>query len=79
MLAIVSWVVCPIVPAIVALVLARQSDREIRGSEGRVGGSGLNTATRIISWINIGVWGLVIVGFGVAFAIVAILAAVNPS
>ena len=54
-LAIVSWVVCPIIAAIVALVLAHSSDKEIKASGGTVGGSGLNTATRIIAWINIGV------------------------
>ena len=54
-LAIVSWVICPIITAIVALVLARSSDKEITASQGRVDGSGLNTATRIIAWLNIGV------------------------
>jgi len=73
-LAIVSWVVCPIIAAIVALVLAHSSSKEIAASDGRVGGAGLNTATRIIAWINIGISllsGLVIaalVGFGVLFA-----------
>ena len=73
-LAIVSWVVCPIIAAIVALVLAHSSDKEIKASGGTVGGSGLNTATRIIAWINIGVSivaGLVIaalVAFGVIFS-----------
>ena len=72
-LAIVSWVVCPIIAAIVALVLARSSDKEIKASEGRIGGAGLNTATRIIAWINIGVSivaGLaiaVLAAFGVIF------------
>ena len=54
-LAIVSWVICPIIAAIVALVLARSSGKEIKASQGRVGGAGLNTATRIIAWLNIGV------------------------
>lgn len=73
-LAIVSWVVCPIIAAIVALVLAHSSSKEIAASDGRVGGAGLNTATRIIAWINIGVSivaGLVIaalVAFGVVFS-----------
>ena len=54
-LAILSWVVCPIIAAVVALVLAHSSDKEIKASGGTVVGSGLNTATRIIAWINIGV------------------------
>ena len=68
-LAIASWVVCPVIPAIIALVLAAKSQQEIRASQGRVGGDGLNLATRIISWINIGVWALLIVGFGLITAI----------
>lgn len=73
-LAIVSWVICPIIAAIVALVLARSSDKEIKASQGRVDGAGLNTATRIIAWLNIGVSivaGLVIIVLtvlGVLFA-----------
>lgn len=73
-LAIVSWVVCPIIAAIVALVLAHSSDKEIKASDGRVGGAGFNTATRIIAWINIGVSivaGIVVVAlvaFGVIFS-----------
>lgn len=54
-LAILSWLVCPILAAIAALVLARASTKEIAASQGRLGGAGLNTATRIIAWINIGV------------------------
>ena len=72
-LAIVSWIICPIIAAIVALVLARSSSKEIAASGGSIGGAGLNTATRIIAWINIGVSivaGLVfaaLVIFGVIF------------
>lgn len=50
---IVAWVMCPLVAAIVALVLASQSSRDIRNSGGRLQGEGFNTAARIISWINI--------------------------
>jgi len=53
-LSIASWILCPIILAIVALVLARSSDKEIAASEGRLTGTGLNTASRIISWLNIG-------------------------
>lgn len=60
-LAIVSWAVCPIVPAIVALVLAQSASREIAASQGRVQGAGLVTAARIVSWINIGFWAAFIV------------------
>lgn len=73
-LAIVSWILCPIILAIVALVVARSSSSEIAASGGRIGGAGLNTATRIIAWINIGIFivvGIVVAGiaiFGGIFA-----------
>lgn len=70
-LAIVSFTVFPLVPAIISLVLASQSQREIAASGGRLGGSGLNLAARIISWINIGLCALavvVVVVLVVAFA-----------
>ncbi len=72
-LAIASWVVCPVIPAIIAVVLAAKSQQEIQASQGRVGGDGLNLATRIISWINIGFWALLIVGFGL-IVVIALLA-----
>lgn len=83
-LAIVSWVFCPIIAAIVALVLARSSSKEIAASGGSIGGAGLNTATRIIAWINIGVSiaaGLVVAAlavFGVIFG-VNVAATLDPS
>ena len=67
-LSIVSWMVCPIIAAIAALVLARSSDKEIAASGGRIGGSGFNTAARIISWINIGVS----IAAGIVIAILAV-------
>lgn len=74
-LAITSWVVCPIVPAIVALVLAAKSKQEIAASQGRVEGEGYNLATRIIAWLNIGIWSLLIVGFGIFFVIAVVVGA----
>ena len=53
-LAIGSFVVCPIVLAIVALVLANKASQEIASSQGWVRGSGLVTAARVLAWINIG-------------------------
>ena len=54
-LSIVSWTVCPLITAIVAIVLAYQADKEIRNSGGKVTGQGLSFAAKIIAWINIGV------------------------
>lgn len=72
-LSIVSWAICPIIPAIVALVLASSAQKEIAAGQGRVQGQGLVTASKIISWINIGLWAAIIVigGFFFVLALVA--------
>ena len=72
-LAIVSWAVCPIIPAIVALILAHSAAKEIAASGGRIQGGGLVTAARIVSWVNIGLWAAVVVvgGFFLVLAVVA--------
>jgi len=72
-LSIVAWAICPIVPAIVALVLAQSAQREIEAGQGRVQGGGLVTAAKIISWINIGLWAAILVvgGFIGILALVA--------
>lgn len=60
-LSITSWVVCPIVFAIIALVFASKADKEIAASNGSVGGGAFVTASKIISWINIGVYAAAVV------------------
>ena len=60
-LAIVSWLLCPIVLAIAALIVAGQSNRAIDASGGRLEGRSLNTATKWIAWINIVLYGLALV------------------
>lgn len=72
--AILSWFACPLILAIVALVLAGQSSAEIRSSGGRLGGEGMNTAARVIAWLNIGVSALVIA----LFMIGAMAASTSP-
>lgn len=69
-LAIVSWVVCPVIPAIIALVLASQSNKAIAASNGRLEGHGMNTATKVISWINIVGWILGTIAMVVFFGFV---------
>ena len=61
--AIGAFLVCPLIPAIVALVLAHNSDQKIKASGGRLTGEGLNTAARIVSWIHLGLFafGIVII------------------
>jgi hypothetical protein len=72
-LAVVSWAVCPIIPAIVALVLAASAAKEIAASGGRIQGQGLVTAARIVSWVNIGIWAAVLV-IGAFFLMLALVA-----
>ena len=69
-LAICSFIVCPLVPAIVALFLASSAKRNIDASNGALDGESLVTAARIISFINIGLCLLLIVG-GIVLIIVA--------
>lgn len=60
-LSIGAWLICPIIPAIVALVFANMAKKEIAAGEGRVTGQGLVTASMIVAWINIGVWAALLV------------------
>jgi hypothetical protein len=68
-LAVASFMVFPLVPAIVALVLASSARREIDESGGRIGGRGLVQAARIVAWINIGLCLLAIVGLVLLVAV----------
>jgi hypothetical protein len=68
--AIVSWVVCPIIAAIVALVLAHAAGNKIDASGGRLAGEGLVRAAQIIAWIQIG-----LITFGMVVAAIALVAA----
>jgi hypothetical protein len=71
-LAIVSFVVCPIIPAVVALFMCPGARRKIEGSGGALTGEGLVTAAKIISWVNIGLWGA-----GIAlFVVLGIISAI---
>ena len=72
-LSIVSWVICPIIPAIIALVFANKAEKEIAVSNGWVTGGGLVTASKIVAWINIGLYAA-LVAIGV---LVLVLAAVG--
>lgn len=67
--AIASFVICPFVPAVVAVFLAGGAKRSIEQSGGRVGGEGLVTAARIIAWVNIA---LSVIGFVLIVIAVAV-------
>jgi hypothetical protein len=52
-LAIASFVVCPLIPAIVALVSPPRATQEIRRLRRFVSGDGDRQAAKIVSWVNI--------------------------
>lgn len=68
-LAALSFLYCPVVFAVVALVLARQAETDIAESHGWVTGSGLVTGARVAAWINIGLSAVVLVGLAVVLAV----------
>jgi hypothetical protein len=76
-LAIVSWVFCPVIPAIIALVFANKAEKEIAISNGWVTGGGLVTASKIVAWINIGLYAALIALGILIFLIAAISGALG--
>ena len=76
-LAIVSWVFCPVIPAIIALVFANKAEKEIAISNGWVTGGGLVTASKIVAWINIGLYAALIAIGILVFLIAAISGALG--
>jgi hypothetical protein len=71
-LGIVSIVMCGLFLGIPAMILARQAKREIRESQGRVGGEGLATAGFITGLIGT-IWSVVA---GVLFVLLIIFGAI---
>jgi len=53
-LAVSSFLVFPVVPAIVALVLAPSAERDIAAAGGRLTGEGLVRSGRIVAWVHLG-------------------------
>lgn len=72
-LAVMSWMVCPVILAVVALVMAGNAQREIDASQGAKSGDGLVKAARIVSWINIAFYAalLVIAALAIIIAVAA--------
>ena len=58
---IASWLLCPMILAVIALALAHAAGNKIDASAGRLTGNGLVRAAQIISWIHIGLVTLVCV------------------
>jgi hypothetical protein len=59
-LSIAEWVLCPIIPGIVALILAGRAEAAIAASGGRVGGEGMIKAARIVTWVHFALIAVVI-------------------
>ena len=73
-LAICSFVVFPVIPAIVALAMAGNTQRDIEASGGRLTGESLVRAGRIVAWIHLGLVLLGIVVLVLVFGLVGYLA-----
>ena len=71
--AILAWTVCPVIPAVVALVLASSARQKIESSNGTLTGEGLVTAAKWVAIINLVMFGLMIVGFIFLIALGAVL------
>ena len=78
-LAICSFLVCPLIPAVVALFLANSAQREIDASGGWVTGDGLVKGAKIASWINIGLCIAGILGFILLIATASITTTTTSS
>lgn len=73
-LAICSFVVLPVIPAIVALAMAGGTLRDIQASGGRLTGESLVRAGRIVAWVHLGLVLLGILVVVVVFGVVGYLA-----
>lgn len=67
--AIGAYVVCPVVLAVVALVLAQNARNHIDAAGGRLTGAGLVTAARVIAWLHLVLFALLMIGV-IAFGFV---------
>lgn len=67
-LAITSFLVLPVFPAIAALIFASMARRDIDASGGQLVGAGLVTAAKVIAWIHL-VLGVLVLVMLVAFVI----------
>jgi hypothetical protein len=69
---IASFVVCPLLPAVAAVILAPGAKQKIRESGGRLEGESMATTGQVLGWINIGLAALAVLAL-------VILAAVGTS
>ena len=59
-LAIVGWIVLPIIGPILALVFASGAKKRIDASGGTLAGRGLAVAGQVVAWVSLTVWVLII-------------------
>jgi hypothetical protein len=76
-LSIASFVICPVIPAIIALVLIPGSRATIRAAGGAVEGESLLTAAKIISLIHLGLVVLAVLAGALLIAVSASSSAVR--
>jgi len=60
-----------VIMAIVALCLCPSATRNIEASQGTLTGEGFVTAAKAISWVNVALTGIMVIGFIVFFILVA--------
>ena len=75
-LAVLGWISVPVALPIVAIVLAKRAEQEIRAANGWLTGESLVTAARWVAWINIAFYGFllaVMVLSVITFAVVVAL------
>jgi hypothetical protein len=70
-LSIASFVICPIIPAVIALVLIPGSRATIRASGGAVEGESLLTAAKMISLMHLGLAAVVVLGLALLVVVSA--------
>jgi len=68
-LAIASFIVCPLIPAVAALAMIPGARRAIVASGGTVEGLGILTAAKVIAWVNVGLCVLGVAAFVIAVAV----------
>lgn len=66
-MAILSFVVCPVILAVAALIVGGQAKSEIQASNGWLTGEGLVTGAKIIAWVNIALTVLAVIFMFILF------------
>lgn len=55
---IIGWFMLPLIASVVAVVTGHMAKREIRESNGRIGGDGLATAGLALGYSSLVIWGI---------------------